>query len=32
VALEYEENPKNPLEDVKACLAAAAAGARKALG
>lgn len=32
VALEYEENPKNPLDDVKACLAAAAAGARKAHG
>lgn len=32
LALEYEENPKNPLEDVKACLAAAKEGAMKAAG
>ena len=32
LALEYEENPKNPLDDVKACLAAASEGARKSLG
>jgi sugar phosphate isomerase/epimerase len=30
IALEYEEHPENPLEDVKACLAAAQAGAAKA--
>lgn len=32
LALEYEENPENPLDDVKACLAAAAAGAQQAQG
>lgn len=31
LSLEYEENPKNPLDDIKACLAAAAEGAKKAL-
>ena len=30
LSLEYEENPKNPLDDIKACLAAAAAGAKRA--
>ena len=32
LSLEYEENPKNPLDDVKACLAAASEGAMKAAG
>lgn len=32
LALEYEEKPENPLDDVKACLAAASDGARKSLG
>jgi sugar phosphate isomerase/epimerase len=30
LSLEYEENPKNPLADVAACLAAASEGAQKA--
>ncbi len=30
LSLEYEENPKDPMEDLKACLAAAAEGAQKA--
>ena len=30
LSLEYEENPKDPLEEIKACLAAAAEGAQKA--
>ncbi|MCE9547560.1 MAG: sugar phosphate isomerase/epimerase [Planctomycetia bacterium] len=30
LSLEYEENPKNPIDDVKACLAAASEGAKKA--
>lgn len=30
LVLEYEENPKDPLADVRACLAAAREGARKA--
>jgi hypothetical protein len=29
LALEYEENPKNPIADVQACLAAAEEGAKK---
>jgi sugar phosphate isomerase/epimerase len=32
LSLEYEENPKNPLDDVMACLAAASEGAMKAAG
>ncbi len=32
LALEYEENPKDPLADVKECLAAASEGAMKAAG
>jgi sugar phosphate isomerase/epimerase len=32
LALEYEENPENPLEDVKQCLAVASEGAKKSLG
>ena len=32
LALEYEENEKNPLDDVKACLAVASEGAMKAAG
>ncbi len=32
LSLEYEENPKDPLEDVRACLAAASEGAQKAAG
>ncbi len=28
LALEYEEKPENPVDDIRACLAAAAAGAR----
>lgn len=32
LALEYEEHPEAPLDDVKQCLAAAAEGARKSLG
>lgn len=31
LALEYEEKPEDPLEDVKQCLAAAAEGAKKSL-
>ena len=31
LALEYEEKPENPLEDVKQCLAVAAEGAKKSL-
>jgi inosose dehydratase len=32
LALEYEENPANPIPDVKECLAVASDGARKAQG
>ena len=32
LALEYEEKPENPLDDIRACLAAASEGARKAAG
>lgn len=32
LALEYEEKPENPLDDVKECLAAAEAGANQSLG
>jgi sugar phosphate isomerase/epimerase len=32
LALEYEEKPENPLDDIRACLAAAAAGAKQARG
>ncbi|MBX9787873.1 MAG: sugar phosphate isomerase/epimerase [Pirellulales bacterium] len=32
LALEYEEKPENPLDDIRACLAAASDGARKAAG
>ena len=32
LSLEYEENPKDPLADVQACLAAASEGAKKAAG
>ncbi len=32
LSLEYEENPKDPLDDVRACLAAASEGAQKAVG
>ncbi len=32
LALEYEEKPENPLDDVKECLAAAEAGAKRSLG
>jgi inosose dehydratase len=32
LVLEYEENPKDPLADVKECLAAASEGAKKAAG
>ncbi len=32
LSLEYEENPKDPLPDVKECLAVASAGAMKAAG
>jgi inosose dehydratase len=32
LALEYEENAKDPLEDVRQCLAVASEGARKAAG
>jgi inosose dehydratase len=32
LVLEYEENPKDPLADVKECLAAASEGAMKAAG
>ncbi len=32
LSLEYEENPKDPIEDIKACLEAAAAAAQKAAG
>lgn len=32
LALEYEEKPENPLDDVKQCVAAAEEGARKAFG
>jgi inosose dehydratase len=32
LSLEYEENPKDPLADVQACLAAASEGAQKAAG
>ncbi len=32
LALEYEENPKNPIADVQACLAAAEEGAKKSAG
>lgn len=32
LALEYEENPENPLDDVKECLAAAEEGAKKSRG
>ena len=31
LSLEYEENPKDPLDDIKACLAAAAEGAQRAV-
>jgi sugar phosphate isomerase/epimerase len=31
LSLEYEENPKNPLADVQACLEAASEGAQKAM-
>jgi hypothetical protein len=31
LALEYEENPDNPLDDVKQCLAVADESARKAV-
>lgn len=31
LALEYEENPENPLDDVKACLDAAEEGAKKSV-
>ena len=31
LSIEYEENPKNPLADVKECVAIAAEGARKAM-
>lgn len=31
LALEYEEKPENPLDDVKQCLAVAAEGAKKSL-
>lgn len=30
LALEYEENPQNPLDEIRACLAAASEGAMKA--
>ncbi len=30
LSLEYEENPQNPLDDVRACLAAASEGAKQA--
>lgn len=32
LALEYEEKPENPLDDVKQCLAVASEGAKKSLG
>lgn len=32
LALEYEEKPENPLDDIRACLAAASEGAQKAAG
>lgn len=32
LSLEYEENPANPLDDVRQCVAIAAAGAAKAAG
>jgi sugar phosphate isomerase/epimerase len=32
LALEYEENPKDPVADIEKCLAAAEKGAREALG
>ena len=32
LSLEYEENPENPIADLKACLAAASEGAKKAAG
>lgn len=31
LSLEYEENPKDPIADIKACLEVAAEGARKAM-
>jgi hypothetical protein len=32
LSLEYEENPKDPLDDVRACLAVASESAQKAAG
>ena len=32
LSLEYEENPENPLNDIKECLAVASAAAQKAIG
>ena len=32
LALEYEEHPENPIDDIRACLSAAANGAQKASG